>query len=110
MGKLTANEILKPFYSGEMVGKERYHMIIRKIENNEPFKINKGGLEILKFKEETSLRILKSDNPESIHNHFKGWSYKTIHFQTDVKGTNPFGIRQLEKTAEFGGGGGGERK
>ena len=109
MAALTANEILKPFYSGEMVGKERYHMIIRKIENNEPFKINKGGLEILKFKEETSLRILKSDNPESIHNHFKG-SAKPFIFQTDVKGTNPFGIRQLEKTAEFGGGGAAGKK
>ena len=109
MAALTANEILKPFYSGELVGKERYHMIIRKIENNEPFKINKGGLEILKFKEETSLRILKSDNPESIHNHFKG-SAKPFIFQTDVKGTNPFGIRQLEKTAEFGGGGAAGKK
>ena len=109
MAALTANEILKPFYSGEMMGKERYHMIIRKIENNEPFKINKGGLEMLKFKEETSLRILKSDNPESIHNHFKG-SAKPFIFQSDVKGTNPFGIRQLEKTAEFGGGGAAGKK
>ena len=38
MAALTANEILKPFYSGEMMGKERYHMIIRKIENNEPLR------------------------------------------------------------------------
>ena len=109
MAALTANEILKPFYSGEMMGKERYHMIIRKIENNEPFKINKGGLEMLKFKEEVSLRILKSDNPESIHNHFKG-SAKPFIFQSDVKGANPFGIRQLEKTAEFGGGGAAGKK
>ena len=109
MAALTANEILKPFYSGDLMGKERYHMIIRKIENNEPFKMNKGGLEMLKFKEESSLRILKSDNPESIHNHFKG-SAKPFIFQTDVKGTNPFGIRQLEKTAEFGGGGAAGKK
>ena len=59
MAALTANEILKPFYSGEMMGKERYHMIIRKIENNEPFKINKGGLEMLKFKEEVSLFTMR---------------------------------------------------
>ena len=104
MAALTANEILKPFYSGEMTGKERYHMIIKKMENSEPFKMDKGGLEMLKFKDESSLRILKSDNPESIHNHFKG-SAKPFIFQSDVKGANPFGIRQLEKTAEFGGGG-----
>jgi len=109
MAALTANEILKPFYSGDLMGKERYHMIIRKMENNEPFKINKGGLEMLKFKEDISLRILKSDNPESIHNHFKG-SAKPFIFQSDVKGANPFGIRQLEKTAEFGGGGAAGKK
>ena len=96
MAALTANEILKPFYSGEMTGKERYHMIIKKMENSEPFKMDKGGLEMLKFKDESSLRILKSDNPESIHNHFKG-SAKPFIFQSDVKGANPFGIRQLEK-------------
>ena len=109
MAALTANEILKPFYSGDLMGKERYHMIIRKMENNEPFKINKGGLEMLKFKEEISLRILKSDNPESIHNHFKG-SAKPFILESDVKGVNPFGIRQLEKTAEFGGGGSSGKK
>ena len=109
MAALTANEILKPFYSGDLMGKERYHMIIRKMENNEPFKINKGGLEMLKFKEDISLRILKSDNPESIHNHFKG-SAKPFIFESDVKGVNPFGIRQLEKTAEFGGGGSSGKK
>ncbi len=109
MAALTANEILKPFYSGDLMGKERYHMIIRKIENNEPFKMNKGGLEMIKFKEESSLRILKSDNPESIHNHFKG-SSKPFIFESDVKGANPFGIRQLEKTAEFGGGGAAGKK
>ena len=49
-----------------------------------------------KFKEETSLRILKSDNPESIHNHFKG-SAKPFIFQTDVKGTNPFEIKTVRK-------------
>ena len=42
MAALTANEILKPFYSGEMVGKERYQMIAERLKNNEPFKINKG--------------------------------------------------------------------
>ena len=109
MAALTANEILKPFYSGSLMGKERYHMIIRKIENNEPFKINRGGLEMIKFKNEVSLRILKSDNPESIHNHFKG-SAKPFIFTTDVKGENPFGIRQLEKTPEFGGGGAAGKK
>ena len=109
MAALTANEILKPFYSGDLMGKERYHMIIRKMENNEPFKINKGGLEMLKFKEDISLRILKSDNPESIHNHFKG-SAKPFILESDVKGVNPFGIRQLEKTAEFGGGGSSGKK
>ena len=109
MAALTANEILKPFYSGEMTGKERYHMIIKKMENSEPFKMDKGGLEMLKFKDESSLRILKSDNPESIHNHFKG-SAKQFIFQSDVKGANPFGIRQLEKTAEFGGGGAAGKK
>ena len=109
MAALTANEILKPFYSGEMTGKERYHMIIKKMENSEPFKMDKGGLEMLKFKDESSLRILKSDNPESIHNHFKG-SAKPFIFQSDVKGANPFGIRQLEKTAEFGGGGAAGKK
>ena len=51
MAALTAfGEILKPFYSGEMVGKERYHMIIRKIENNEPFKINGVVLRYLNLK------------------------------------------------------------
>ena len=72
MASLTVNEILKPFYSGEMVGKERYHMLTKKMENNEPFQMTSGSLEVLKFKEESSLRILKSDNPEAIFNHFKG--------------------------------------
>ena len=47
MAALTANEILKPFYSGEMTGKERYHMIIKKMENSEPFKMIVYGFWII---------------------------------------------------------------
>ena len=109
MASLTVNEILKPFYSGEMVGKERYHMLTKKMENNEPFQMTSGSLEVLKFKEESSLRILKSDNPEAIFNHFKGRARPFI-FESDARGVNPFGIRQLEKSAEFGGGGASGKK
>ena len=39
MAQLSVKEVLKPFNKGEMIGKERYHMLIKKIENKETFGI-----------------------------------------------------------------------
>ena len=35
MAQLSVKEVLKPFNKGEMVGKERYHMLIKKKEVRE---------------------------------------------------------------------------
>ena len=43
MAQLSVKEILKPFNKGEMMGKERYHMLIKKIENKEPFVFSGTG-------------------------------------------------------------------
>lgn len=109
MAQLSVKEILKPFNKGEMMGKERYHMLIKKIENKEPFVFSgTGELNPIKFESDSDLRVLKSNDVEKINNLFAGSSKP---FVLDMEGeTSTFGIRRLEKTEEFGGGTGGGKK
>ena len=108
MAQLSVKEILKPFNKGEMIGKERYHMLIKKIENKEPFVFSTGELNPIKFENDADLKSLKSDNVEKINSIFAG-SSKPFVLDTE-EGSSPFGIRRLEKTEEFGGGTGGGKK
>ena len=109
MAQLSVKEILKPFNKGEMMGKERYHMLIKKIENKEPFVFSgTGELNPIKFESDSDLKVLKSNDVEKINNLFAGSSKP---FVLDMEGeTSTFGIRRLEKTEEFGGGTGGGKK
>ena len=108
MAQLSVKEVLKPFNKGEMVGKERYHMLIKKIENKEPFVFATGELNPIKFENEQDFRTLKSNDIERINNLLAG-SSKPFVLDTE-EGSRPFGIRRLEKTEEFGGGAGGGKK
>ena len=108
MAQLSVKEVLKPFNKGEMVGKERYHMLIKKIENKEPFVFATGELNPIKFENEQDFRTLKSNDIERINNLLAG-SSKPFVLDTE-EGSKPFGIRRLEKTEEFGGGAGGGKK
>ena len=108
MAQLSVKEVLKPFNKGEMVGKERYHMLIKKIENKEPFVFSTGELNPIKFENEQDFRTLKSNDIERINNLLAG-SSKPFVLDTE-EGSKPFGIRRLEKTEEFGGGAGGGKK
>ena len=67
MAQLSVKEVLKPFNKGEMIGKERYHMLIKKIENKEPFVFSTGELNPIKFENEQDFSTLKSNDIERIN-------------------------------------------
>ena len=49
MAALSAKELIKVFVRGPMVGKERYLMLIDKIENASPFVMEAGEPKILRL-------------------------------------------------------------
>ena len=68
MAELSVGDALQPFYRGPLMGQERYNMIVKKIKNEEPFQFSKGGMEAVKFVDDSYMKIFESDNLEKIFN------------------------------------------
>ncbi len=102
MAALSAKELIKVFVRGPMVGKERYLMLIDKIENASPFVMEAGEPKILRFKDTSTANAFKSGTLDKIISLMVGRNTPLVDEEN-----NPVGVRRLTKTEEFGSSGGG---
>ena len=49
MANLTFGTLLKPFYSGDLIGKKRWTRISEKIRNKSPFQLTTGEFKLLDY-------------------------------------------------------------
>ena len=111
MANLTFGTLLKPFYSGDLIGKKRWTRISEKIKNKSPFQLTTGEFKLLDYASTPVKQAFENGNLDSLVKLVAG---RTQPFKEVSEGQNTdeskpvlYAISALEKTKEFGGEGGG---
>ena len=111
MANLTFGTLLKPFYSGDLIGKKRWTRITEKIRNKSPFQLTTGEFKLLDYASTPIKQAFENGNLDSLVKLVAG---RTQPFKEVSEGQNTdeskpvlYAISALEKTKEFGGEGGG---
>ena len=111
MANLTFGTLLKPFYSGDLIGKKRWTRISEKIKNKSPFQLTTGEFKLLDYASTPIKQAFENGNLDSLVKLVAG---RTQPFKEVSEGQNTdeskpvlYAISALEKTKEFGGEGGG---
>ena len=111
MANLTFGTLLKPFYSGDLIGKKRWTRISEKIKNKSPFQLTTGEFKLLDYASTPVKQAFENGNLDLLVKLVAG---RTKPFKEVTEGQNTdeskpvlYPISALEKTKEFGGEGGG---
>ena len=110
MAALSFGEIVKPFYSGDLVGQKRFNRVTQKIKNKDLFQLVTGEYAVLDYATPLSKRAFETGDLNALSDAVAG--QRKIPFKivaehpNDPEGLKPqlIPISRLEKTAEFGGG------
>ena len=107
MAALTFSDIIKSFNPNHpKAGQLRLIAITEKIKNQESFQMNDGTQRVLRFADNVTAQAFRDKNLEKIADKVAGRTTPFVYDDDDGK-EEYIGIRKLEKTAEFGGKGGG---
>jgi len=111
MANLTFGTLLKPFYTGDLIGKKRWTRITEKIRNKSPFQLTTGEFKLLDYASTPVKQAFENGNLDLLVKLVAG---RTQPFKEVSEGQNTdeskpvlYAISALEKTKEFGGEGGG---
>ena len=110
MANLKFGDLLKPFYSGDLIYKKRWTRITEKIKNKQAFQLTTGEFKLLDYANTAVKQAFENGNLDSL---VKVAAGRTKPFKEVSEGQNTdeskpvlYSISALEKTKEFGGGGG----
>lgn len=111
MANLTFGTLLKPFYSGDLIGKKRWTRISEKIRNKSPFQLTTGEFKLLDYASTPVKQAFENGNLDLLVKLVAGRTqpFKEVSEGQDTDESKPvlYAISALEKTKEFGGEGGG---
>ena len=111
MANLTFGTLLKPFYTGDLIGKKRWTRITEKIRNKSPFQLTTGEFKLLDYASTPIKQAFENGNLDSLVKLVAGRTqpFKEVSEGQDTDESKPvlYAISALEKTKEFGGEGGG---
>tara|TARA_S200000501_G_C20855192_1_gene757423 strand:- start:561 stop:2342 length:1782 start_codon:yes stop_codon:yes gene_type:complete len=111
MANLTFGTLLKPFYSGDLIGKKRWTKISEKIKNKSPFQLTTGEFKLLDYASTPVKQAFENGNLDLLVKLVAGRTqpFKEVSEGQNIDESKPvlYAISALEKTKEFGGEGGG---
>ena len=107
MASLKFGDLLKPFYSGDLIYKKRFVRITEKIKNKQPFQMTTGEFKLLDYASASVKSAFLNSDLNALVKLAAGRTkpLKEVKEGQDVDESKPvfYPISALEKTAEFGG-------
>ncbi len=108
MANLKFGDLLKPFYSGDLIYKKRWVRVTEKIKGKSAFKLTTGEFKLLDYASTAVKQAFEQGNLDQLVKLAAGRTkpFKEVAEGQDVDESKPvfYPISALEKTDEFGGG------